>query len=139
MRRESERFMSEYLFVYGTLASNSEHEMHRHLASNAEYAGEGSFNGQLYRIGPYPGAVPSSNPEDKVFGELYRLDNAEELFVHLDDYEGCGPDDPQPTEFVRRMEAVYLKDGTRSQAWIYLFNRTVADLPRIVSGRFTDQ
>ena len=61
------------------------------------------------------------------------------LFAQLDDYEGCRPDDPQPTEFIRRQETIYLQDGRRSQAWIYLFNGAVADLPRIVSGRFVNQ
>ncbi len=129
--------MSEFLFVYGTLGSNAGHDMHQHLVRNSEYAGEGYFNGQLYRVAHYPGAVPSANLDDKVFGELYRLGAPSELFAHLDDYEGCGPNDPQPTEFVRRTESVYLEDGTRSQAWIYLFNRPVTELPRIISGRFT--
>jgi gamma-glutamylcyclotransferase (GGCT)/AIG2-like uncharacterized protein YtfP len=131
--------MSEFLFVYGTLGRNAGHDMHRHIARYSEYSGEGHFNGQLYRVADYPGAVPSSNPVDKVFGELYRLVNSHELFAHLDDYEGCGPDEPQPTEFVRRMEFVYLTRGTKTEAWIYLFNLSVTDLPRIVSGCFTDQ
>ena len=129
--------MSELLFVYGTLASHAEHAMHRQLAGNAENAGEGWFNGQLYRVGPYPGAIPSSHPDDKVFGELYRL-NDPQLLAALDDYEGCGPNDPPPTEFVRRQETIHMKDGTRAQAWMYLFNRPVLDLPRIVSGRYSN-
>jgi gamma-glutamylcyclotransferase (GGCT)/AIG2-like uncharacterized protein YtfP len=131
--------MSEFLFVYGTLARNAEHGMHEHLVRHAEYAGEVYFNGQLYLMAHYPGAVRSSNPVDKVFGELYRVGNAQELFAHLDDYEGCGPDDPQPTLFVRHMETVHQNDGARTQAWIYLFNRAVTDLPRIVSGRFMNR
>ena len=128
--------MSEFLFVYGTLARNAGHQMHQHLARNAESAGACYFNGLLYRVAHYPGAVPSSNPDDKVFGELYRLMQAHEVFARLDDYEGCGPNDPQPTEFVRRLKTVYRADGTRAQAWIYLFNRAVTGLPRITSGRF---
>ncbi len=129
--------MSEFLFVYGSLARNAEHEMHQHLVRNADYVGEGYFNGQLYLAGPYPGAVPSSHPDDKVFGELYRLRNPQDVFAHLDEYEGCGPNDPPPTEFVRRIESIFRDNGTRSEAWIYFFNREVADLPRIASGRFT--
>lgn len=131
--------MSEFLFVYGTLASHSAHPMHRHLAGSADYAGEGYFNGQLYRIGPYPGAIPSAHPDDKVFGELYRLDDPPKVLTPLDDYEGCSPDAPQPTEFVRQLQTIHLEDGTRVQAWIYLFNQTVADLPRIISGRYSDE
>lgn len=126
--------MSAFLFVYGTLASHAEHAMHRALAVHADPAGEGWFNGRLYDIGSYPGAVPSAHPDDKVFGELYRLNDLKVLAV-LDDYEGCGATDPPPTEFVRRQETIHRKDGTRAQAWVYLFNRPVFDLPRIVSGR----
>lgn len=113
--------------------------MHRHLADNADYAGEGYFNGQLYRIGPYPGAIPSAHPDDKVFGELYRLNNPEKVLAPLDNYEGCGPDAPQPHEFVRQPVTIHLKDGTRLEGWIYLFNRQIADFPRIMSGRYSDQ
>jgi gamma-glutamylcyclotransferase (GGCT)/AIG2-like uncharacterized protein YtfP len=131
--------MGEFLFVYGTLGRNAGHAMHQHLFRHAEYAGEGYFHGQLYRVAHYPGAVASSDPNDKVFGELYRVGNAEALFTPLDDYEGCGPSDPWPTEFVRRLETVYLKDGTPARAWIYLLNRAARDLPRIASGRFAAQ
>jgi gamma-glutamylcyclotransferase (GGCT)/AIG2-like uncharacterized protein YtfP len=131
--------MSELLFVYGTLARDAGHPQHRHLAAHADYAGEGYFQGRLYRVSHYPGAVPSPNPEDKVFGELYSLRDAEALFALLDDYEGCGPADPPPTEFVRRKIPVYLEGGTRSDAWTYLFNRAVTGLPRIFSGRFNGE
>lgn len=127
--------MSEFLFVYGTLGRNAGHEMHQHLVRHAAYVGNGTFRGRLYRVSHYPGAVASPDPADVIFGELYRV-NAVELFTHLDDYEGCGPDDPEPTEFVRRRVAIDREDGTQVEAWIYLLNRTVTDLPRIASGRF---
>ena len=128
--------MSEFLFVYGTLGRNAGHEMHQHLIKHADYAGQAVFNGQLFQVAHYPGAVPSPHQEDKVFGELYRVSNSGELFAHLDDYEGCGPGDPAPTEFVRRTMPV-LQDGAEVQAWIYLFDRDVEGLPRILSGRFS--
>jgi gamma-glutamylcyclotransferase (GGCT)/AIG2-like uncharacterized protein YtfP len=128
---ECEGRMSEFLFVYGTLARNARHEMHRYLAPHADYAGEGYFQGRLYRVAHYPAAVPSSHRDDKVFGELYRIKNSRELFAELDDYEG--------SEFMRRREPVYLANGTRSEAWIYLFKGSVSNLPRIMSGRFVEQ
>ncbi len=51
--------MNDHLFVYGTLLSGVGHSMHRVLARHAELVGEGFFNGRLYRVGHYPGAVPS--------------------------------------------------------------------------------
>jgi gamma-glutamylcyclotransferase (GGCT)/AIG2-like uncharacterized protein YtfP len=121
--------MSEFLFVYGTLARNAGHEMHRHLAGNADYVSEGHFNGQLYRVAHYPGAVPSSNPDEKVFGELYRIGN-HDVLATLDAYEG--------REFVRKTQPVWLHNGRKVQAWVYLLQRAVTNLPRIASGRFTD-
>jgi gamma-glutamylcyclotransferase (GGCT)/AIG2-like uncharacterized protein YtfP len=76
--------MTDYLFVYGTLARSVNHPMHRHLVRHAEYAGEGTFNGILYRVAHYPGAVASSDPNDVVHGELYRLRDSDALFAALD-------------------------------------------------------
>ena len=129
--------MTEYLFVYGTLGRNVGHEMHRHLVTHADYAGEGSFNGILYRVAHYPGAVVSSDPADVVHGELYRLRDAHALFAVLDPYDSCGPNDPKPTKYVREVIPARRADGTTVQSWIYLYNRTIAQLTRIASGRFT--
>ncbi|MGH6784854.1 MAG: gamma-glutamylcyclotransferase family protein, partial [Sphingomicrobium sp.] len=88
--------MSEFLFVYGTLSRDAGHPQHQNLAAHADYVGKGYFHGRLYRVAHYPGAVPSLDPGEKVFGELYSLRDADRLFGLLDDYEGCGPADPPP-------------------------------------------
>jgi gamma-glutamylcyclotransferase (GGCT)/AIG2-like uncharacterized protein YtfP len=124
--------MSEYLFVYGTLGRNVGHEMHAHLVRHAEYAGEGVFNGILYRVAHYPGAVASSNPNDVVHGELY----PDALFAALDPYESCGPNDPKPTKYVRVATIIHRRGGEAVEAWVYLYNHDVTKLARIASGRF---
>ena len=123
--------MSDYLFVYGTLCRNGGHQMRRHLARHADYLADGYFNGRLYRVAHYPGAVPSSRRADKVFGELYRLRNPAAAFARLDAYEG--------RDFVRRKKRVYLADGRQMQAWVYLFRSALTTYARIASGRFTRQ
>ena len=128
--------MSEYLFVYGTLGCNVGHEMHKHLVRHADFDGEGAFNGILYRIAHYPGAVASSNPNDLVHGELYRLRDPATLFAALDPYESCGPNDPTPTKYVRFTTTVIRPGGDSVTAWVYLYNRDVTVLARIGSGRF---
>ena len=128
--------MSEYLFVYGTLARTVGHEMHKHLVRHADYAGQGTFNGILYRVAHYPGATASSNPDDVVHGELYGLRDADALFAALDPYESCGPDDPKPTKYVRVTATIHKPGGEAVTAWIYLYNRDVSALARIASGRF---
>jgi gamma-glutamylcyclotransferase (GGCT)/AIG2-like uncharacterized protein YtfP len=128
---------ADYLFVYGTLGRNAQHEMHGHLIRNADDAGEGTFNGILYRLAHYPGAVASDRPGDIVHGELYRLRDAAEVFRHLDPYEGCGPHDPTPRQYVREIKPIRRADGMQVQAWIYIYNRDVTNLARIASGRFS--
>ena len=130
--------MTDYLFVYGTLGRNIGHVMHRHLVAHADYAGEGSFNGVLYRVAHYPGAVTSSDPADIVHGELYRLRDADALFAVLDPYESCGPNDPKPTKYVRERTTIHRPGGGAVTAWIYLYNRDVSGLARIASGRFSE-
>lgn len=126
----------ELLFVYGTLRRNTRSEMHRQFERLAEYLGEAVFQGRLYRVADYPGAVPSPCAEDKIQGEVYRLSDSDRVFELLDAYEECGPHFPQPAEYVRRKEPVQLKDGRLIKAWIYLYNRPTENLRRIESGDF---
>jgi gamma-glutamylcyclotransferase (GGCT)/AIG2-like uncharacterized protein YtfP len=128
--------MNDHLFVYGTLLSGAGHSMHAVLARDAVLIGEGFFNGRLYRVGTYPGAIPSSEPNDRVFGEVYRLRNVAEVLSRLDEYEGCGPAAVAPTEYVRKAEPVTLTNETTVEAWIYIYNRPIHGLERIHSGFF---
>ncbi len=128
--------MVQHLFVYGTLMRAMKHPMHAELARHAEFDGQAFMQGRMYDLGRYPGAVASSNAADKVIGELYRLTDRNTLFLALDAYEHCGPDDPQPTQYVRRKETVYRANGEPVKAWIYLYNRPVNGLSWIESGRY---
>jgi gamma-glutamylcyclotransferase (GGCT)/AIG2-like uncharacterized protein YtfP len=119
--------MSDFLFVYGTLMRTAGHAAHHLLKSNAEYMGEGYFVGKLYRVSDYPAAVASSDPDDRVFGELYRISDAQVLFAALDEYEGDG--------FLRRTVPIF-GDEAVSEAWVYVFTGDVTPLARITSGRF---
>ena len=124
-----------YLFVYGTLMQAYDHPMARLLSEQSERVGEGSCCGQLFRIKHYPGLIASDDAGDRVFGELFRLRETNALLAKLDDYEGCGPSAPQPTLYIRVVRPITLPDRT-VDAWVYLYNRPVTGLPRIVSGRF---
>ena len=133
---------SDHLFVYGTLMRGFDHPMSRLLSRSADFLGEARCRGRLYRlkhyrIKYYPGLVLSDDPAEIVFGELYRLRAPEELLRALDAYESCGEGFAQPTEYIRQMLAVTLDDRT-AEAWTYIYNWPVADLPRIASGRFLE-
>jgi gamma-glutamylcyclotransferase (GGCT)/AIG2-like uncharacterized protein YtfP len=98
------------------------------LAKNADLIGKAWFQGKLYKIDDYPGAVLSDNSEDKVFGEVYCLHHAETLLPVLDRYEECAPDFPEPHEYLRQKQAICLNNGDWIAAWVYLYNRPVDGL-----------
>ena len=127
---------SDRLFVYGTLMRGFDHPMAALLSRSADFLGEAQCRGQLYLVRHYPGLLPSHEPDDLVFGELYRLGQPEALLREFDMYEACGEGFAPPTEYVRQMLSVTLTDGSASDAWTYVYNWKVDGLPRIASGKF---
>ena len=130
--------ISDRLFVYGTLMRGFDHPMARLLAANADYLGEAQCRGRLYLVRHYPGLVLSGDPADIVHGELYRLREPDALLREFDMYEACGEGFPEPTQYVRQMLAVTMSDGSASEAWTYIYNWPVTELPIIAAGRFLE-
>ena len=129
---------SDRLFVYGTLMRGFEHPMARLLAANADFLGEASCRGRLYQVRHYPGLVLSDDAADVVHGEVFALREVDALLRELDMYEACGEGFAEPTEYVRRLLPVTMSDGREDQAWTYVYNWPVTELPRIESGRFLE-
>jgi gamma-glutamylcyclotransferase (GGCT)/AIG2-like uncharacterized protein YtfP len=130
--------MQNHLFVYGTLMRGFDHPMAKLLSRSAEFCGDARCLGRLYLVKHYPGLVLSDNAGDVVFGELYRLHAPKESFATLDEYEGCGPGVASP-QYLRQLLPVTRDDGSVSEAWTYVYNRPVAKLKRIASGRFLER
>jgi gamma-glutamylcyclotransferase (GGCT)/AIG2-like uncharacterized protein YtfP len=128
--------MPDYLFVYGLLRPDATGEPHPLLAGAARLVGPAQCRGKLYLVADYPGLVASGHPHDLVHGEVYVIDSPLALLPRLDDFEGCGPRGPRPTEFVRRSRAVWLDDATIIAAWVYLYNWSTDGLHHIESGDF---
>src|SRR4051812_38757634 len=128
----------DLLFVYGTLMRGFDHPMARLLSRSAEFIGPARCRGRLYLVKHYPGLVLSGTASDVVCGELLRLHTPEASLITFDDYEGCGPSVASP-QYLRQMLPVMLDDGTVSEAWTYIYNRPVAKLKRIASGRFLER
>ena len=120
----------DYLFVYGTLRRAFDHPMHQLLSSHADFIGIGRFQGKLYDLGNFPGAVASEEPSDQVKGELYVLHEAGQTFRALDEYEGKA--------FRRAQVAIRSEDGQEIRSWIYLYNRPVSRQRVITSGDFAN-
>ncbi len=126
----------EYLFVYGTLRKDPKNQKYRILARHADFVGEGAFRGKLYDIGEYPGTIPSNRASDVVKGEVYALRNPNYALGRLDEYEGCGPDESYPTEFRREKKNIFLDNGEKVNAWVYIYNRPIKGLKAIPSGDY---
>lgn len=56
------------------------------------------WDGTLYDLGPFPGAVPG---DDTIHGELFRLE-APSVWTVLDQYEGYDPARKEDSLFVRQ-------------------------------------
>ena len=126
----------DHLFVYGTLMRGFDHPMARLLSANADFLGQAQCRGRLYLV--RPGLALSADASDIAFGELFRLRERDALLREFDMYEACGEGFAEPTEYVRQMINVTLGDGATSEAWTYVYNWPVTDLPRIASGRFLE-
>lgn len=126
--------MAARIFVYGTLRRDAGDRAPPSLKLGWTFEGIGTVPGELYDLGRYPGAIPSKDRSDtRVRGEVYGLPRPADTLRRLDIYEGCGPDDPQPHQFVRELIDVELEDGRCVRAWIYWFGGTPLGRP-IQSG-----
>ena len=110
--------------------------MYRLLARYGKFVGDATIQGKLYLVDYYPGLVPSDNPQEIVYGEIYKLKCPDTVLSRLDDYEECGPKFSEPTKYVRRKQDVNLKTGEVMSAWVYIFVRPTAGLQLIESGDF---
>lgn len=126
----------DYIFVYGTLRRGANSEMHQLLAKYAEFIDDATYQGKLYKVDYYPGAVPSDDPNDVVQGEVYLLHRADIGLALLDQYEEFGPEFPEPNEYIRRKQTVALKNGRTVMAWIYIYNHSTENLELIKSTSF---
>ena len=125
--------MQNHLFVYGTLMRGYDNPAAKLLSDRATFCGEARCQGRLYLVTWYPALVLSDDASDVVSGELFCLHIPEASLAILDDYEGCAL--PQP-RYLRQLLPVTRSDGSITEAWTYVYNRPVATLKRIASGRF---
>jgi gamma-glutamylcyclotransferase (GGCT)/AIG2-like uncharacterized protein YtfP len=129
---------SQYLFVYGTLKSDASNMLAKQFHSQAQLIGSAVWQGCLYLVTNYPAAVASTNPNDRVTGELWKLADPDSVLQILDEYEECAPSSLLPHEYERSIESIEM-NGERIQAWIYIYQLSTASLKRIDSGIFVNQ
>ena len=115
------------LFVYGTLKEPRRLGAVVGAATRSRVVGAGRVRGVLYDAGEYPALRPSRSAADSVPGLLLELDG-DAVLERLDAYEGV-----DSGLYVRRRCVVRLADGHRANAWTYVYNRSIAALPRIAA------
>ena len=123
-----------FLFVYGTLLRGLRDDLLRRVG--AKFVAMGTIQGRLYDLGRYPGAKPSPEPEDRVYGEVHRLPDPKTSLALLDKYEGIPSEAPVKGGFVREVVGVTVEGGRRLHAWAYLYNRPVSDGKLIAGGDY---
>ena len=127
---------TSHVFVYGTLRAAVAHPLANLLAEHGRPLGNATCPGALYDVGPYPAAVASDDPADRIHGEAWLLDpsKADMVLTTLDHYEGCPDGEEGPALYLRRRIEVTLEGGEIVEAWIWLYNRPLDGLRRIESG-----
>ena len=131
-----------HLFVYGTLMSTASgrlgEDMRARLKRDCTILGAATLPGRLYDLGDYPAMVRADGQAAIVHGELLGLSNPAGTLVYLDEYEGIGRGAQAVGEYVRELAAARLDaSGKAIEAWVYLYNRELADYRRIPAGRWT--
>lgn len=120
------------LFVYGTLRRGTGHPMAERLADAAQWLGSATIEGNLYLVHRYPALVATPG-HAAVVGDLFRLNHAAISLAWLDVYEGCGPNDAEPHEYLRVTLPVTC-GGRRLMAQTYVWNRLLDGLVAIEGG-----
>lgn len=123
-----------YLFVYGSLL-NDDNEFAVYLKQNCTFYAKGKFEGRLYDIGLYPGAIINAGSDEQVYGSIFLVNDPHVAFKVLDDYEGFGPDQSYPNLFIRQLVTTEFAEG-KLDCWVYLYNLPVTGLTQIISGDY---
>jgi gamma-glutamylcyclotransferase (GGCT)/AIG2-like uncharacterized protein YtfP len=128
--------MNPHLFVYGTLLSRAGHRMGERLRRDARLIGDASIQGRLYSLGRYPGLVETEVTSQRVYGELYRLEDPASALAWLDAYEGIAPQRGAHNEYERVERPVRLGSDQSVTAWVYLYRASVQGRAALPDGRW---
>lgn len=124
------------LFVYGSLRSGFRNPAYQYLTKYFHLLGEAVVKGKFFDKGPYPVAIPATEEDAFITGELYVLNNPDEFnwaMEQLDDYEGLNVEAGETPMYKRELVTVF-KEGVSSQAWIYWYNGSVEGMKEITIG-----
>ena len=106
-----------------------------YLSQQSEIVCQARLTGLLYHAEEYPGAIYVPESDSYIYGSVVALQNPDEALRIMDQYEGFGPEESQPNEFIRKKVAVESDIGPLT-CWVYLYNWPTEHLPKIKSGNY---
>ncbi len=130
--------MSEYLFLYGTLLPSEATGESSRIVRRFKRVGSATVGGRLYDFGDYPGAVLDRSAKTSIKGELFELPHDHSALKALDNYEEFDRADRKNSLFVRTRTVAELHDGSRLNAWVYVYNRDPGSARLIASGDYSE-
>jgi gamma-glutamylcyclotransferase (GGCT)/AIG2-like uncharacterized protein YtfP len=128
--------MNPNLFVYGSLLARAGHPMGGRLAREAHLIGEAYLQGRLYRVSSYPGLVEGTSSRERVYGEVYALNDPVRALLWLDAYEGVAEGGAQGSDYARAERTARLAFGGEVRVWVYLYRGDVSGLTIVPGGRW---
>ncbi|KPP82626.1 MAG: hypothetical protein HLUCCA04_00790 [Oceanicaulis sp. HLUCCA04] len=117
----------EAFAVYGLLRRGASGFAQFGLETAFKPLGPCRIPGIIYDLGGYPGLVAGPG---EVIGELFTVTDAA-VIPRLDTFEEYYPDDLNASRYLRQRVHLLSPD---SDAWVYVWNRTVAGCPCVESG-----
>jgi gamma-glutamylcyclotransferase (GGCT)/AIG2-like uncharacterized protein YtfP len=126
--------LTDLVFFYGTLMSGFRREGRAQLETTLTPQGRASIDAALFDLGIYPGAIPAH--DSKVWGEVYRMVDADAVLTALDEIEGVRRGQPDASLYRREETSVTFADGQRATAWVYFYNAPLGRAQRIASGDY---
>lgn len=122
----------KYLFVYGTLKRGGRFHHRLTRDHNVRLVGSARIRGELYKLpgASFPGAVPSNQRNQFVYGQLFVLQDPDNALPQLDEFEGI-----DEGLFRRKLVDVWM-DGKKTKAWTYFYARPLKDATLLTAGTF---
>lgn len=128
------RTLTDLVFFYGTLMSGFKRPGRARLDPLLKSKGRGSIRAALFDLGIYPAAVPAT--DGRVWGEVHRMLDVDEVLAALDEIEGYRPGEPDASLYTRVETTVTFEDGLEAAAWTYFYNAPLGRAQRIDSGDY---
>ena len=126
--------MTDLVFFYGTLMSGFKRPGRSRIDRHLTPVGRGSIRAALFDLGIYPAAIPA--PDERVLGEVHRMNDVDRVLTALDEIEGFRPEQPDASLYTRVETPVTFEDGSVEPAWAYFYNAPLGQAQRIESGDY---